>query len=203
VRCGVDVDVFARPAPPAQPPRRLLFAGRVEPRKGLDVAVRALAAADDFTLTVAGPLDDPGYRDRVRDLAVDLGVGSRIDWLGEVPRARVRDLLQDHDVLVFPSTGVEAYALGLLEALAAGVLVVTSAPGGPREYLEHERNALLFEPGNAAGLAASLARLRDEDGLSEHLLDGARETVQTVSLGAIVDQVEGLIDRTVPRREPA
>ena len=132
VRCGVDVEAFARSTPPPHPPRRLLFAGRIEPRKGLDIAVRALAMSDaGLTLTVAGPVDDPDYLEHVRALATDAGLADRIEWLGEVPRTRVRDLLQDHDVLVFPSIGVEAYALGLLEALAAGMLVITSAAAAP------------------------------------------------------------------------
>ena len=196
VRCGVDVASFARPEPPAAPPRRLLFAGRVERRKGLDVAVRALASHPDLTLTVAGPPDEPDYGERVRGLARELGVAERVDWIGEVPRERVRALLAEHDVLVFPSIGDEAYALGLLEALAAGILVVTSALGGPREYLGHDVNSLLFEPGDAAGLAAALARLRDEAGLAARLLEGARRTADEVSLDAVLDQLESLLERS-------
>ena len=194
VRCGVDVAAFARPAPAFDPPTRLLFAGRIEPRKGLDVAVRALAVADPaLTLTVAGPLDDPGYEEAVRRLASELGVAERVTWLGEVSRTRVRELLAEHDVLVFPTIGEEAYALGLLEGLAAGVLVVTSAAGGPREYLRHGVNALLHEPGDVAGLVAVLARLKEEAGLAQKLLEGARRTAQDISLDRIVDQVEGLV----------
>lgn len=196
VPCGVDVEAFARPRPVRLPPSRLLFAGRVEPRKGLEVAVRALALSDPVvTLTVAGPVDDPAYLDRVRALVSELGLRERVEWLGEVPRADMPGHLADHDVLVFPSTGVEAYALGLLEALAAGMLVVTSAIGGPREYLRDEVNALLHEPGDAAGLARAVARLRDEEGLAPRLLEGAAQTSDEISLGAVLDQVEGLLSR--------
>jgi glycogen synthase len=194
VRCGVDVAAFARATPPTEPPRRLVFAGRIEPRKGLDVLVRSLAVGDPgLTLTVAGPVDNAGYRDRVHELAARLDVADRVEWLGEVPRGEVRALLASHDVLVFPSIGVEAYALGLLEALAAGTLVVSSAPGGPREYLRDGENSLLFEPGDVAGLTQALVRLREEKGLAQRLLDGARATAGEISLDAIVDQVELLI----------
>ena len=197
VRCGVDTDRFVRSVPPAQPPRRLLFAGRIEPRKGLDVAVRALARSDpDLLLTVAGPLDDPDHAAEVRSLAAAFGVDGQIDWLGEVPRARVRELLAEHDVLVFPSTGVEAYALGLLEALAAGTIVVTSAPGGPREYLRHDENSLLFEPGDADGLAAALSRLAAEDALGPRLIEGGRRTAEEISLDAVLDELEDLLRRS-------
>jgi glycosyltransferase involved in cell wall biosynthesis len=195
VRCGVDVDYFARSAPLRTPPARLLFAGRVESRKGLHVAIRALAASDpEVTLTVAGPVDDASYLEGVRALGAELGVADRVEWAGEVPRARIRELLSAHDVLVFPSTGVEAYALGLLEALAAGVLVVTSAVGGPREYLRHEVNALLHKPGDVAGLAQALARLRADEALVGQLLDGARQTANDISLSTVLDQVEALLE---------
>lgn len=194
VPCGVDVERFARPVPIRQPPSRLLFAGRLEPRKGLDVAVRALAQSDSaLTLTVAGPVDDLAYLDRVKALVSELGLRERIDWLGEVSRTDVPGLLADHDVLVFPSTGVEAYALGILEALASPMLVVTSAIGGPRDYLRHEVNALLHEPGDFAGLARVLARLRAEPDLAGRLLEGASRTATAISLDAVLDQVEALV----------
>jgi len=202
VPCGVDVERFSAPrtGPPASPPRRLLFAGRLHPDKGIDVAVRALArlAGRGYTLTVAGLPDRPGEDDRIRALAAKLGVGEALTFAGAVPRDAMPALLAKHDVLVFPSINVEAYALGLLEALAAAILVVTSALGGPREYLQHDVNALLFEPGDDEALAASLTRL-DDRACAERLLAGAREAAQRISLSAVVDQVEGLIARSVAR----
>lgn len=201
VHCGVDVERFAtaRTDPPASPPRRLLFAGRLHPDKGIDIAVRALARLADHghTLTIAGLPDRPDEEARVRALAAKLGVSDRLTFVGAVPRDAMPQVLADHDVLVFPSINVEAYALGLLEALAAGMLVVTSAIGGPREYLEHEGNALLFPVGDDAAMAACLARL-DDCACAERLLAGARETAQRISLTAVVDQVEGLLFSAAP-----
>jgi glycosyltransferase involved in cell wall biosynthesis len=194
VHCGVRPDDFRHQSGRSGAPHKLLYAGRIERRKGLDVAVRCLPQIERAsTLTVVGPVDDPAYADQVRASAETLGVADRISWLGEVARSSIPPLLGEHDVLVFPSIGVEAYALGLLEAFAAGALVVTSAPGGPREYLRHEINALLHEPGDADGLAAALRRLSADPALCAQLLKGARRTVEALSLDAIVDQVEVLL----------
>lgn len=194
VPCGVDPTLFAPDGRPPRPPERLLFAGRIEERKGLHVAVRALALATGSpALTVAGPLDDPAYRDRIEAESAELGVAERIEWAGEVPRAEVRRLLASHDVLLFPSIGPETFGLSALEALAAGTLVVTSAPGGPNEYLRHESNSLVHAAGDERGLAAALDRLLAEPELVERLRAGGRETAAAMSLGAVVDRVEALL----------
>src|SRR4051812_5704514 len=191
---GVDVEAIRnrRTAPPRTPPERLLFAGRIHPSKGLHVAVRAVARTSG-RLTVAGPPDDAGYEEDVRRLTRELGVFDRIDWRGELRRDEVLDLLASHDVLIYPSIGDEAYSIGLLEAFAAGIVVVTSARGGPREYLEHEVNSLVFEPGDAVTLAAHLWRLEQDPDLVRRLADGARETADRFSIDRVIDQLEGLL----------
>ncbi len=194
VPCGVNPDAFSRMSPPQAPPKRLLFAGRIEPRKGLHTAIHALATLDaEVTLTVAGPEEDRDYLRGVRVLAGQLGLTDRVSWVGEVPRTRMPGLLADHDVLLFPSIGDEAYALGLLEALVAGRLVITSASGGPQEYLRDGHNALLHEPGDVDGLASAIDSLRADPGLADRLLEGAAITARDLSLAAVLDQLEDLL----------
>ena len=193
---GVDVERFrgARDAPPAEPPGRLLFAGRIHPTKGLHVVVQALALGPPaLRLSFAGPLDDPGYLARVRRLAAELRVAERIEWLGELARADVARELARHDVVVYPSVGDEAGIIGVAEALAAGAVLVSSAPGAPREYLRHGENALLFPPGDAPALAGELQRLIAEPALVRTLLAGARRTADELSLDRVVDDVYELI----------
>jgi glycosyltransferase involved in cell wall biosynthesis len=195
VPCGVDLARFAAPPrPAARPPETALYAGRVEPRKGLDVALRALAASRSrLRLTIAGPPDDLAYLEQMRALATELGLADRARFAGELPREAIVAELGRHDVLLYPSTGVEAYSLGLIEGLAAGCVVVTSAPGGPREYLEPDRNSLVFAPGDVAALTRALDALEDDPALAERLRAGAAQTAQALSLAVVVDKLERLL----------
>jgi glycosyltransferase involved in cell wall biosynthesis len=197
VPCGVDLARFAAVAerPAAIPPSRLLFAGRVHRDKGLDVAVRALAAGpEQVTMTAVGPVDDERHAAEVRRLAESLGVSDRIAWHGEVARDGVLELMREHDVVVYPSRNTEAYSLGLLEALAAERLIVTSAVGGPREYLRDRGNALLFEPEDHSAMAGLLIELTTGPSLPAQLVAGARETARGLSLEVILDRIEKLLE---------
>jgi glycogen synthase len=203
VPCGLPSRLVEQATGPS-PPRaidRLLFAGRVDPAKGVDDAVAALAALPtEVTLSIAGPLTRPGYDERVRARAAEYGVAGRVRWLGELPRPQLMDAFADHDVLVYPSREPESFGLGILEGQAAGLVAVTSAPGGPREFLVDGSNCLLHEPRDPAGLTAAIRRLREEPGLAERLREGGRQTAAAMPVSAVVDRVERLLVQRTGRR---
>ena len=151
------------------------------------MAIRGLASSPSFHLSVAGHEDDPAYAARVRSDARALGVDRRISWLGHVSREEVLHLLASHDVFIYPSTAAESGRLGLLEGLAAGAIVVTSAVGAPREVLVDGQNALLFPPGDAAALKECLQRLQAEPKLGSALAAAGRETARRESLDRALD----------------
>jgi glycosyltransferase involved in cell wall biosynthesis len=191
VRAGVDTErlAAARRDPVAVPPRRLLFAGRLHPDKGLHVLLEALArVAHPYELTVAGLEDDARYARRLHGLAND-----RVRWLGGVPRSDVVRMLGDHDALVYPSTGPETYGLGILEAFAAGAVAISSAQGGPAEYVVPDGNALVFEPGDVEALARQLTRLAEDPELPPRLAASGQATARSLSIEAISDEVERLL----------
>jgi glycosyltransferase involved in cell wall biosynthesis len=201
VRGGFDLAPFEQAGaerPAAVPPRRLVFAGRVDPRKGLETAVEGMARAGlGQELVVAGPVDDEAYRGRVEQLAGRLGVADRVHWRGPLPRGELPALFSSNDAMVYPSAEPESYGLGLIEAMAARRPVITSALGGPREYLRDGENALLFEPGDADALAARLRRLDDEPGLVGGLADAGASTAAGHSLEPVVDRIEELLSGAV------
>jgi glycosyltransferase involved in cell wall biosynthesis len=196
VPCGLPaamLDLAGR-ARPSHGAKRLLFAGRIDPSKGLEDALAALALLpEDVTLSIAGPLTVPGYDGELRAVASRAGVTARVRWLGELSRPELVDAFADHDVLVYPSREPESFGLGILEGQAAGLVAVTSAPGGPREFLVDGANCLLHEPGDAAGLAAAVRRLLDGPQLAERLRAAGRETAVSMPVSRSVDAVEQLI----------
>jgi glycosyltransferase involved in cell wall biosynthesis len=174
---------------------RLLFAGRLDPTKGIEDALGAMAQLPEaVTLSVAGLVTDPAYAESLRQRA-----GERVRWLGELTREELFAAFAEHDVLVYPSREPESFGLGILEAQAAGLIAVTSAEGGPREFLVDGENCLLHRPGDVSGLVRAVKRLQDEPGLAARLRDAGRATARSMPLSDVVDQVEGLLRERTSR----
>jgi glycosyltransferase involved in cell wall biosynthesis len=186
---GLHVDQPAVLAPgvarsfvtPLQPPRnepwrgRLLYLGRVVEQKGVATAVEALPHLRDTTLRIVGD-GDREYREALEQLARSLGVTERVRFEPAAPRARVPELLREADALVFPVCWAEPWGLVPLEAMSQRLPVIATGRGGSGEYLVHGRNCLLFEAGDACGLAAAVERLASDPGLRRRLVDGGLET---------------------------
>jgi glycosyltransferase-like protein len=156
----------------------LLAGGGIEPRKGRDTLVRAVAeikAHRDVApvLAVIGGhsfQDHRAYRERVLGLLPELGLGSDdVALVGTVPDTDVPHWYAAADVLAFPSVK-EGFGLAVLEAMAAGLPVVTSDLPVFREYLVDGRDALLVEPADVVGMAAALVLTLDDADLRRALV---------------------------------
>lgn len=116
----------------------LLFVGRIQPLKGLDVAVATLAAMDRSCrlVVVGGPSgpDGAGYLARVRAQAAELGVLDRIRWVEPQPHELLSSYYRAADVVLVPSQS-ESFGLVALEAAACGTPVVATAVGGLRNLV--------------------------------------------------------------------
>ena len=137
----------------------LLFVGRIQPLKGVDLAVRCLAALDDPTVTlvvVGGPSGRDGAAElqRVRRLARELGVAEP-DPLGAARSAhdRLADYYRAADVCLVPSRA-ESFGLVALEAAACGTPVVAAAVGGLRSLVDDGETGFLVDGRDPADYAA-------------------------------------------------
>jgi glycosyltransferase-like protein len=190
VHNGVDVARFAAADPAlaaalrkragAAPPETrplILAVGGIEPRKGSDTLMKALAGLRRGgrrpVLAVVGGhsfQDYREYRDRVLASLPDLGL--RLDddvvLLGTVPDAELPGWYAAADVLAFPSTK-EGWGLAVLEAMSAGLPVVASDLPVFREYLRPGQDALMVPVDDAGALATALAAVLDDDALAARL----------------------------------
>ncbi|MDZ4851311.1 MAG: glycosyltransferase [Pirellulaceae bacterium] len=103
---------------------KLLFLSRLHPKKSIDVAIRSLAHLPDCLLVVAGA-GDPKYVNSLKQLSVELGVASRIHWLGSVHGDIKDSLLACCDCMVLP-TQQENFGLVQIEGLSMGMKVIST-----------------------------------------------------------------------------
>ena len=156
----------------------LLFVGRIQPLKGLDVAVAALAALDrtDAELVVVGGasgVEGPGEVDRIRDLVADLGVSRQVRFVEPQPHHLLSTWYRAADVVLVPSRS-ESFGLVALEAAACGRPVVAASVGGLRTIVDHGRTGYLVEGRRPEAYAAWVAEILDDRVLAASLGGQAR-----------------------------
>jgi D-inositol-3-phosphate glycosyltransferase len=141
--------------------------------KGLDVAVRALAALDEpraVLLVVGGPSgpDGPAELERVRDLSAELRLGARVRFVQPQPHHLLSSYYRAADVCLVPSRS-ESFGLVALEAAACGTPVVAAAVGGLRTLVEHGHTGFLVEGRDPTAFAAYAREVIDNVRLAEEL----------------------------------
>src|SRR5664280_2161722 len=157
----------------------LLFVGRIQPLKGLDAAVRTLAALipdhpDAHLVVVGGPSGPQGDAEvaRVHSLVDSLGLGGHVFF---VP-PRLHELLSTYyraaDVCLVPSRS-ESFGLVALEAAACGTPVVASDVGGLRSLIDHGRTGYLVEDPSPEAFAGWVRQILAEPLLAERLSTGS------------------------------
>ena len=157
---------------------RLLYLGRIDPKKGLDQLITAFAALyrdrPQVHLILAGP-DALGYRDALQRQARTLGCGTAITFTGMLSGDRKWSALRAADLFVYPSYS-EGFSLAILEAMAAGLpCVITTGCNFPEAAIAQA--VVTVEPEQPA-LTSALRHLLNDRAAAQALGDRAREFVQ-------------------------
>jgi colanic acid/amylovoran biosynthesis glycosyltransferase len=169
VHCGIDASRYRyRPrAPAAGRPVRLLCVASLQEYKGHRVLLEALAGRSELSDVQVDLVGDGPLRGDLQQLAVRLGLESRISFHGSLPEPDVVGLLERADVFVLPSVvardgQMEGIPVALTEAMAAGVPVVASRLSGIPELVRDGETGLLVEPSSPEALRRAVIRLLEE-----------------------------------------
>ena len=151
----------------------LLFVGRIQPLKGVDVAVRALAALDrpDAALYVVGGSSGVGgdaYVESVHTLVAELGLERQVHFVAPQPHHILSTYYRAADAVWVPSRS-ESFGLVALEAAACGTPVIANAVGGLLSLVEHERTGYLVADRDPEVFARHTAHLLDHSDVAEQM----------------------------------
>ena len=163
----------------------MLFVGRIQPLKGVTVAVEALASVEDRTtclVIVGGPsgLEGEQEMERVRALIEEHGLQGRVRFEPPVPHHLLSTWYRAADVVIVPSRS-ESFGLVALEAGACGTPVVAAAVGGLRTIVEHGRTGYLVEQRNPLIYASYVDQLLGNAFVSGEMAFNAAERARYFS----------------------
>jgi len=161
--------------------------GRLDPMKGHDLLLRAIAQVEDSHLTIVG---DGAYRENLEHLARQLGIGDRLTLTGWVDHPR--RYLPTFDVVAQPSRS-EGFPLTIVEAMLAARPIIATRVGSVAEAITPNETGLLIEKDDVDSLAAALRYLRDRPTLRHQLGENARAiALQHFTAQAMTAQYEEL-----------
>jgi len=144
----------------------LMWVGRLDPVKGLDVLIQAMRSVVDQTGAHLFLIGDGPERGRLESLVGTLRLASHVHFLG--PRTDVPSLLRIANVFVFPSR-TEGLPNALLEAMAAGKPIVATDVPGCHDLIVHEKNGLLVPFGDTRMLNNAIGQLLSDRALATQL----------------------------------
>jgi glycosyltransferase involved in cell wall biosynthesis len=191
-----DLDRFS-PGPAQVPADSIACVGRLDPPKGVEVLLDALALlrGDGVavpTVKIAGSGHDAAYVAGLERQVRALDLGAHVDFLGKLDAGEIPALLQGSYCSVLPARWFENLPNTLVESMACGTPVVASNIGSLATAVADGVDGLLFEPGDPGALARTLRRLLAEPGLRAQLSAGCRRTAETTYSPQV--HVDGLLD---------
>ena len=184
---GIDIRVIPNmielddypfaPRAPARP--RLLwmrtFHELYHPEMAVEVVAELEKRGTHVHLTMGG--QDRGLRSIVERRAATLGVSDRVSLVGFLDGDGKREALQTHDVFL-NTNRVDNMPVSVVEAGAAGLIVVATAVGGIPYLLVHEESALMVADGDVDAMADAVERVLEDEALASQLSNGARRVAE-------------------------
>ena len=178
--------------PPARRSNELLFLGRLSTRKGIYDLLAAVAELRKDFATLQLLCCGDGDQQAVAVRAARFGIADAVKILDWVEGEQKRRLLMESTIYVLPSYN-EGLPMGVLEAMAAGMPVVSTTVGGIPDAIENGIDGFLVEPGDVTALAGILRQLLGDAELRRRTGEAARKKIREYFRAEkVVGQIEQL-----------
>jgi len=183
---GVDVDRFDWDLEPADDPPRILYAGSLEPGRGIRTLLRAMCEvikSAPARLVLAGPMS-PGFHEPLAAAIRDLGLGDHVDIEPPADHDTMPRLIATATVCVVPAApdlvprATALYPTKLLEYMACRRAVVAPRRGTVAMLIDHGREGMLFAPSEPGDLARKILRLLQDPDLRVRMAHHGYERVR-------------------------
>jgi uncharacterized protein (TIGR01627 family) len=184
---------------------RIVFASLVLPYKGPQVLLEALAILHeegiDFQCSVAGNAPVSWFLESLKEAIASDGFQDKVEFLGYLDRPQLIDLFATHNVLVFPSTWEEPFGRSQVEAMAAGLTLITSGTGGSIEIIEPGVSGLTFPAGDAEALAKTLMGLLEDLDCWQQIAANGQKRAELFDIDRSIDAIEDKFEELCERRK--
>ncbi len=174
----------------------LVQVNRIDPKKGVHIAIQALAKLvnekgySNLHLDIIGKGSNP-YTQQLKTLCASLGLNAHISFIGFLEHQHLLERLPDYTAMVLPSLWEEPLAGVIAESMARGVPVIASHCGGSTEIISHGENGLLVPPGDPNKLADAIEQLIQDPALVQKIRYAGLETVREhYTHEPLMDQIE-------------
>ena len=199
VPCGVDVDLFSpmdksisRKITGLDNLKTIIYVGRIEPLKGIDILLRAFSQLDDRdkiqVVVIGGDSSGDNELDRLRSISESLGISGRVIFLGSVRQNELPAYYSASDVCVMPSY-YESFGLVALEAMACGTPVIASRVGGLATLVKNGLTGQLIEWRCADPFTDSLGVILYNESVRDAMGKAARNLALDMQWSAVASQI--------------
>ena len=201
---GVDLDLFhpiniqeaRRKIHMQEDVRTILYVGRIERLKGLDMLLKALSQIQhkDTFLYVIGGTNNTEEVNRLKKICIDLNLNEKVHFIGSISRAQLKYYYNSADLYVLPSY-YESFGLSVLEAAACGRPTIASKVGGLPSIIRDNETGFLLEQRSLGSLIKKIEILLNDKELSDTMGRAARKQAEKLNWGIAVNQLKNLFDK--------
>ncbi|MBM4177428.1 glycosyltransferase, partial [Candidatus Gribaldobacteria bacterium] len=186
----IDTDLFKPNYFAKKEPNSVCYVGRLSKEKNIDLLIKSIKDLPEVRLYLIG---DGLLKNELQKQAESLGLEKRVIFLGKIENEKLPDLLNKCEVFALLSN-YEGNPKALLEAMACGLVCITSDIEGVREIIQDKQNGLLLNGNEPSSFPSVLHFIKQNKELSQQVSQQARKTIESnFSLEKILAREVGLL----------